>query len=150
MREILFRGKDTNGDWHEGYLVSWENWHEFTSHWSKHFGIVSDNWCNMKPNYCIDVIPQTIGQFTGLTDKNGVKVFEGDIIHMKFDYIITKEDYIFEENMSFEEIGVINFKFGCFILSNNKIELTLSNTEEVLFEVFGNIHDNPELLNNKN
>ena len=116
MREILFRGKRTkNGQWVTGLL-----WH----HVDKASLIYSDElddkvWVN----------PQTVGQFTGLTDKNGKRIFEGDIIKL--------DD---------EEIRVIRYDDKCagYYFNGDSCGLCVSRENERM--VIGNIHDNPELL----
>ena len=72
MREILFRGKRTdNGEWVKGYLyITHTGAHEIGSY---------DAEINIE-RFTFDVIPETVGQFTGHTDKNKCKAFEGDIL----------------------------------------------------------------------
>ena len=71
MRNILFRGKKQNGEWLQGDLV----------HYGDKILIFSENAQNSPDYYEVD--PETVGQFTGLTNKSGVKIFEGDIITVK-------------------------------------------------------------------
>lgn len=83
MRDILFRGKRIdNGEWVEGYLVaSRENTYPNGFEIITADGINYDELDNFEPNFISDgVISETIGQWTGLVDKNAVKIFEGDII----------------------------------------------------------------------
>ena len=132
MREILFRGKRTdNGEWvygwpfadtadcslkkvgkcrctHDGseyFIVEWvDDFHEYEER---------------------QVIPNTVGQYTGLKDKNGERVWEGDILSLR-----TGRPH------------VVRFKNGVFILEDSAIPISFA----IKFDIIGNIHDNPELL----
>ena len=101
----------------------------------------------------IEVIPESVGQFTGLTDKNGKNIFEGDVVK-----VVVKRD-IYDRNDVREEKGLIGYDaIGMLSLilyfhndepvySDVFNELSLSNcVQDFHFEVIGNIHDNPELL----
>ena len=132
MREILFRGKRIdNGEWvygwpfadtadcslkkagkcvcpHDGseyFIVEWvDDYHEYEER---------------------QVIPNTVCQYTGLKDKHGKRIFEGDILSLR-----TGRTY------------VVKFEDGAFILEDSAIPMRFANK----FEVIGNIHDNPELI----
>ena len=133
MREILFRGKRVdNGEWIQGDIV------QFPVH-----GVVRI--VEQEPSYKdAEVDSDTVGQFTGLTDKNGRKIFEGDIIHLEYSQVFFGGEYFGEYTAE------VSYKEGCFITdginNGDEIETPLSgfNNDEV--EIIGNIHDNPELL----
>lgn len=122
MREILFRGKTTNGKWVEGYYVQGVTRHCIT--------------LNLAAYPRFDVIPETVEQYTGLTDKNGKKIFEGDICQTKGFPLIDDKPFVVEWNddeCSFywrDAIGTDEFNIG---VSQNTT-------------IIGNIHDTPELL----
>ena len=129
MREVLFRGKRTdNGEWVKGYLyITHTGAHEIGSY---------DAEINIE-RLTFDVIPETVGQYTGLTDKNGKRIFEGDIVSLvKHDGLIYKVVYVPCRYELVNSKGV-----NCFALDIYKSEN---------IEVIGNIHDNPELLGGEN
>lgn len=134
MRGILFRGKRLDDDaWVEGYLVC------DSRAWGKtdvHTYIVNHE----HPSGCfgsdiyIEVDPSTVGQYTGLTDKNGERIFEGDIVE--------SADFTAEDGY-----GVVEWYDGAFEIGNGEWCGTFhENYNGKEFEVIGNIHDNPELL----
>ena len=126
MREILFRGKrKDNGEWVYGNYGFNDT---FTA--ENHYIFQNKAW-----EYFVD--PATVGQFTGLTDKNGKRVFEGDILAMK-----GMEKLIIEGVVRY---GTFNCTcchgvYGWFVDGGDIREA------EYMREVIGNIHDNPELL----
>ena len=85
----------------------------------------------------IKVNPNTIGQYTGLKDKNGEKVFEGDIIR-----------YFYPENLFIDYTGVIKYQNGSFNFYHTDGDgmLRMRDFGKLATEVLGNIHDNPDLL----
>ena len=132
MREIIFRGKRLdNGEWvygwpfadtadcslkkigkcgcpHDGseyFIVEWvDDYHEYEER---------------------QVIPNTVGQYTGLKDKTGKRIFEGDILSLR-----TGRPH------------VVRFENGAFILEGSAIPISFA----IKFEIIGNVHDNPELI----
>ena len=111
MREILFRGKRVDsGEWVEGDLSRLKT------------TLKTVFFVNQ-----IEVLPETVGQFTGLCDRNGVKIFEFDVVEM-WD--------------KFHEIKFMNGAFE-FIKSDGKRQNMIDTT---ICKVIGNIHDNKELI----
>lgn len=148
MREILFRGKRAdNGEWIEGYLFSTVN-HTYIVYTDQY----DDDLFFSPKNIFIAVDPKTVGQYTGLTDKNGKKIFEGDILK-GFEYPFCCDD----EFNYFAEVVWFNISpaFGIYTFKNPKSNvrgISEGNTDYLEYfdidkwEIIGNIHDNPELL----
>jgi uncharacterized phage protein (TIGR01671 family) len=131
-REIIFRAQRLGTkEWLQGDLIKMSKIDPFT-YIAIGIGYKIDN---PELGKSIKVLPGTVGQFTGLTDKNGTKIFEGDIIKVD---IFTKPYFI-----SFGK----SEKWGaCFcVQSKNSIIFFTKNWAETS-EIIGNIHDNPELL----
>ena len=131
MREILFRGK-----------VKYNGEHYFTNDWvggsvvKKIKGVFihviqMDEFGNSVKELDVEVIPETVGQFTGTTDKKGVEIFEGDLVK------IGAEKEVFE----------VKFNAQCFLMYVGDMQYgLLGELQSFYLEVIGNIHDNPELL----
>ena len=151
MREILFRGKRThNDDWIVGSL---------------HIEKFTDDEEYLCCEICqCDVYPETVGQYTGLTDKNGTKIFEGDILRYfvwgAYECFAIVRIGEYEQDGSGDEYPAIKIcgvyaevkkycplikedgdYFPEYLRKSSLLEIGKEN-----FELFGNIHDNPELL----
>lgn len=126
MREILFRGKRVgSGEWVVGTLVKMG-----PVGYVHHF-ILPDY---ASAFYDIEVDPATVGQYTGLTDKNDVKIFEGDIL------LTTNPNC---------KIWYVDYKPTAFCANQSNVNYSCILDEFVSSfetEVIGSIHDNPELL----
>lgn len=136
MREILFRGKRVdNGKWITGYYSYYETCHD-------HF-IITDMSYDMPDME--QVIPETVGEYTGFTDKNGKKIFEGDIV--RFDYVNDDGNDAHEDFLIFFEHGAFRAQYlGNIKCAPNTLYDEIG-TDECY--VIGNKWDNPELLEMK-
>lgn len=125
-REILFRGKRLdNGEWVHGCLT-------------KYSGHMSYITVDLLKNEVYKVSTETVGQYTGLKDKNGEKIFEGDIV------VAFKGEDCEEVNAVFYNANHCKWFLGS--PHNNKLPMGLGEFCWLDLEVIGNIHDNPELL----
>ena len=131
MREILFRGKTLNNEWVQGAYYHQTEFYgdDFAGHY---FITTTDELEDNMMNVCM-VIPKTVGQYTGLTDKNGKKIFEGDIVvvNIKGYNTICKVDWA--DNVAQFQLWQTN------TISHTPTALNLGNYD---CEVIGNIHDN--------
>lgn len=139
MREILFRGKRIDGkEWVEGYfanigeksvIILEEEKYSFNMKMSR----------MVKGHDLILVGPETVCQYTGLTDKNGRKIFEGDIVSAPF---------VGYDGKTRERKGVVEFANGAFSVNWKDSEEYGKNFAGYVndIEVIGNIFDNPKLI----
>jgi uncharacterized phage protein (TIGR01671 family) len=134
MREILFRGKRTdNGEWVEGgySYCGKDNTHFMTTMYEDRISYIGDH---------IQVDPSTIGQFTGLTDKNGKKIWEGDIIRVSG---YSKRGY---NTGHMSTVALVTFDRLCWSCGSKSLYNYSTLGEEFSIEVIGNIQDNPDLM----
>lgn len=147
-REILFRGKRcSDGKWVYGFYVeskhSWQG-HKPHKSWIVPNAISNGGFFNVLGRYAVK--DDTVGQFAGLYDKNGVKIFEGDVVR--------KRDLTF--GLKFDGVVVYNSEIGCFRIhsENNGVTMRMGfEASDVYddgkctvpvkydYEVIGNIHD---------
>ena len=127
MREILFRGKRLdNGAWETGSLVIVR----MDCHDAQYY--IADK----MTGYHTPVDPSTVGQYTGLMDKNGERIWEGDVVRCGTGRICKVTFFISPGFSGFDLVPVVGF-------------YAPPPNEWLLFadtEIIGNIHDNPELL----
>ena len=122
MREILFRGKRRDRNvWIYGGIRKVGGCYEIDDEHGPRETVLRD----------------TIGQFTGLTDKNGTKIFEGDILSTHFDF-----NYPEVESRTVVEWG--NFRWVTHQPGYEPDDIT--DFDKGLWTVIGNVHDNPELI----
>lgn len=179
MREILFRGKRVdNGEWVEGYYYK-AKYYRADKELCDYITIPHPNEENRGSEHFM-VIPETVGQYTGLTDKNGTKIFEGDILKCKHDWqnwntsLGNDEKDFFEQKIRnaygkyidktasdifgwryhyFRNYAVEYYApHGGFRIRNGGQfhDLTSNYILNRNLEIIGNIHDNPELFKGEN
>lgn len=134
MREILFRGKRIdNGEWVEGAFSAWSCDLPFSPKVYKPSII---KYGEPYSGFWFDVYPESVGQYTGLKDKNGTKIYEGDILKGNFD----------EDNPEDAVIVRVLYDECCFYVKEKIMAWDPLCAEDCeIWEVIGNIYDNPEL-----
>ena len=133
MREIKFRGKDDKGNWVYGYpiIVLYKAWIKDISDTTTNPRRLGRDFADFR---CVEVEKETVEQYTGLKDKNGKEIYEGDVVLCK----IHDKEYM----------GLVEYTntYGFYYLSGmgySDTELWGCNEKKVI----GNIHENKELLN---
>lgn len=142
MRETLFRGKAVDsGEWAYGDLVHYDG--EPSIHRKTTYGLYK--------NYPVD--PATVGEYTGLTDKNGVRIFEGDILRS-----VGRVGTLYSEVRIGDCLPGVLREYErehrleprraiaphCLFESGEEALLIIGSDGTVNAEVVGNVHDNPE------
>lgn len=150
-REILFRGKRVDsGEWVEGYLF--DDGYQKPKHVfvggliiDEYKGTACDEWDINGIDFC-DVEPNTVCQYTGLTDKNGKKIWEGDIIKYHFGEVYAPVKFG-EYQSCFDSTSTCHVGFYVDWDKNHNFRKDLGYWIKLVdAEVVGNIFDNPELL----
>ena len=133
MFDIIFRGKrEGNGEWVEGDLLHYESGEMAICEGFSKYGYEATEIIGR-----YKVLPETVGQYTGLTDKNGVKIFEGDILGGYLD-----DNY--PENQTVMEVVWCNCWWGTKEIGCDPDLLEWEDGE--ILEIVGNVFDNPEMM----
>lgn len=140
MREILFRGQRLdNGEWVEGFYIE-DKWGDSSG--NELHGILQDRTCppGLADWTPVPVQKETVGEYTGLTDKNGRRIFEGDILFSAVD--------LDGDGVLSKELLTVYFdkKLAGFLLKSNQSKIPCEIENCAGMEIVGNTHDNPELL----
>lgn len=132
MRTVMFRAQElVDKCWIFGWFTRAAGW---------------DATCEIRPAYAADgemveVDPDTVGQYTGITDKNGCHIYEGDIIRAVLPETVACREYVWP-------LMAVAFHEGAFGVWQSQREFTplRSFSSRVEFEIVGNIHDNPDMM----
>lgn len=141
MREVIFRGKPKNETEYEVLRELFEDdckngfvYGSLVVNCNKYYicveAIQVRSGINNYITTMIEVIPETVGEYTGLRDKNGKRIFEGDVVLLK----------------SGEEPYLVAFDECCFQVYSYGVQYVMDNFCDHNIEVIGNVHDNPELM----
>ena len=144
MREILFRGKRfDNGEWVEGFYN-----HLPRGRFGADEHMIQTVLENGKIGMLYDIDPSTVGQYTGLKDKNDKRIFEGDILHIA--KIADGLGCYYQPPLDYPVNVVVKWDLCAWLwetLCDYKMYITFPDAWcHYECEVIGNIHDNPELL----
>ena len=142
--EILFRGKRTdNGEWVYGMLCNVFKDRELELAIQIH---------DVFEWVAYPVIPETVGQYIGIDDKNGVKIFDGDVIRV-FGNVTNPRT---KELIPYDSVATVRYEgnTGCFLYhvvgSNVKSNFRYTRADGLDYEVIDNVHDNQELMEVQN
>ena len=131
MREIKFRGKRINtGEWVHGG-ISFTNYHGLN-------GTIQGPDAPLQQSVCVEltngdsvgVDPETVGEYTGLKDKQGKEICEGDVV----------------KHVDAKWIGRVQFRDGTFEVVGELLKWNLNHNRATKLEIIGNIHEHPHLI----
>ena len=152
MREILFRGQTKNQEWVEGYYEKKPNGKTYILNRCTDAPDGDPMWRKVLIEH--EVIEETVSQYTGLADKNGKKIFEGDIVAYQYD----NDDCPFPNKDTRKRIGRVFFQDwrASFAVAEGRNGSDMCNQDLFNYvrngnrtEVIGNIYDNPDLIGYK-